>query len=158
MSERRQQIRGAPRNMGTAVTPGPVPLTTPQCCTQRPGVKFVQANVCPCQAANIPCTSGCPSENFRNRGPTQAPTTPRLTTNVIKTITEDQEAAPTIFHATPPRSFSTNTHWRSHPASSQEETSGLTYRRAPTLPTWPQRSPRPPPQTLPNWRPVGAAK
>ena len=46
MAKRRQQsrLRGTPRNTGPAVTAIPVPLTTPQCYTYRPGVKCVQAN------------------------------------------------------------------------------------------------------------------
>ena len=36
--------------------------------------------------------------------------------------------------------------------------SGLPYRRAPTPPMRPQRSPRPPPPTLPHRRPSGAVK
>ena len=89
----------SPRNMGPAVTAGPVPLTTPQCCTHRAGVKFVQAKACPCQSTNRPWTSGWPSDNFRNQGPTRAPTAPRFTTNVSKTIEEAQEAAPTLCQA-----------------------------------------------------------
>ena len=50
--------------MGTAATAGILPLTTPQSCTYRPGIKCVQANACPCQAANCPFTSGLSSENF----------------------------------------------------------------------------------------------
>ena len=107
MVERRQQIRlqGAPRNMGPAVTAGSVPLTRTQCCMHRPGVKCMQANGCPCQAANRPCTSGCPSENCHNQGPTRLPTAPTLTTNVIESVEESQEAVPTICHATPPGCF-----------------------------------------------------
>ena len=98
MAERRQRSRlqGPPRNTGTAVTAGPLPLTTPQCCTHRPGVKYVQANACPYRSANRLCTSGCPSENCRNRGSTQASTTPTLTTNESENVEEDQEAAPTL--------------------------------------------------------------
>ena len=60
MDERRLQRRqrASPRNVGPAMTTGPVPLTTPQCCTHRPGVKCVQANARPFRAANPPCTSG----------------------------------------------------------------------------------------------------
>ena len=76
--------------MGTTVNNKPVPLMTPKCCTHRVGVKYVQANTCPCQAANFPCTCGCPSDNFHNQGPTQGPTAPRLTTNVSETIKEAQ--------------------------------------------------------------------
>ena len=81
-----------PRNMGPTATAGPVPLTKPQCCTYWPGVNCVQANFCPCRSANIPCTSGCPLENFRNQGPSRAPTAPSLTTNVSDVIEEAQES------------------------------------------------------------------
>ena len=103
MAERRQRIRlwGDPRNTGPAVTARPVYLIISQWCTRRPGVKCVQSNACPCRAANHPCTSGYPSENCRNRGPTQDPTEPRLTTNMSKNIDEAQEAASTLCCATP---------------------------------------------------------
>ena len=100
MAERR--LQGAPRNTGPAAAAGPMPLTIPQCCTHRPGVKCVQTNACPCRAANRPYTSGCPSENCRNRGPTRAPTAPRRTTNVSQTTEEAQEAAPTLCQAITP--------------------------------------------------------
>ena len=45
------------------------------------------------------------------------------------------------------RSSSTKIHRRSHPASSQEDPSGLPYRRAPTLTMRPHRSPITPPLT-----------
>ena len=80
---------------------GLVPLMTSQLCTHRLGVKCVQANACTCRAANYPCTSGYPSENYRNRGPTRALTVPTLTTNVRKNAEEAQEGAPTFYHATP---------------------------------------------------------
>ena len=103
MAERRQQscLRGSPRNMGPAATAGSVPLTTPQWCTHRPGVKYVQANACPCRSTNHPCTSGFLSKNCRNQGPTRAPTAPTLTTYVRKNIEEAQESAPTLCHTTP---------------------------------------------------------
>ena len=90
---------GVPRNMGPAVTASPVPLTTPHCCTHRPGVKCVQANAYLCRSKNCPYASGCPSENFRNRGLTRAPTAPRLITNVSENIKESQEATPTLCQA-----------------------------------------------------------
>ena len=65
------RLRGPPINTGSAVTAGPVALTTPQCCTHRMGEKCVKANACPWLSANRPCTSGLPSENFYNRGPTR---------------------------------------------------------------------------------------
>ena len=152
MDKCRMQIRqqAPPRNMGTAMTSGPVPLTTPKCCTHRPGMRCVQSNACPCQAANCPCTRGYPSDNCRNQGPTQGPTEPRLTTNVSETIEDSQEAAT--------QSSSTKTHQSSHPASSWENMSGLPYQRMPTPPTRPQCSPRPPPLTPPHRRLPGAAK
>ena len=64
-------------------------------------VKCVQANECPCQAANILYTSGWPSENCCNRGPTRSPTAPMLTTIVSQKIEENQDAAPTLCQATP---------------------------------------------------------
>ena len=79
-----------PRNTGTEKTASPVPFTTPQLCTHRPGMKCVQANSCLFRAANHPCMNGCPSEKCHNRGPTQDPTSPRITTNVGQTIEEDQ--------------------------------------------------------------------
>ena len=107
MAERCLQIRlqGGARNMGPSVTSVPVPLMTPQCCTHRLSVKCVQANACPCQTANRPCMSSCPSENCRNRGSTWGPTAPRLTTNVSETIEEAQEAAPIICQAINPVIF-----------------------------------------------------
>ena len=103
MDERCLQLslQGTPKNAGPVVTAGPVPLTIPQCCTHRPGVKRVQANACPCWAANCPCRSGCPLENCRNRGSTLSPTAPRFTTNAIQNIDEAQEAAPTLCQTTP---------------------------------------------------------
>ena len=97
--------QGPPRNMGPAATARPVTLTTPQCCMHRPVMKCVQANTCPCRAANCPCTSGWPLENFRNWGPTWGPTVPRLTTNMRKTIEDTQEAAPIICQAIDPVFF-----------------------------------------------------
>ena len=46
MAEHRQQscLQGGPRNTGPDVTAVPVPLTKPQCCIHRLGVKCVQAN------------------------------------------------------------------------------------------------------------------
>ena len=107
MDEHRQRsrLRGGQETRGTTVTAGPAPLTTPQCCTHRPGVNCVQANACPCRAANRTYTSGCPLENFRNQGPTRAPTAPRLTANASKIIEEAQEAAPTLYHTIPPLVF-----------------------------------------------------
>ena len=97
----RRCMWGGTINTRPAVTAGPVPLTTTQCFTHRPGVKCVQSNTCPCRVANRPCTSGFQSEVFRNRGPTWDPTSPRLTTNVSKNIEEAQEAALTLCRATP---------------------------------------------------------
>ena len=57
------------------------------------GVKCVQANACPFQAVNRPCTSGFPSDNCHNQGPTRGPNAPRLTNNENETIKEAQEAA-----------------------------------------------------------------
>ena len=107
VAERRLQSRhrGAPRNMGRVVNAGPVPLSTPQCCTHHLGVKYVQANACPFWAANRPCTSGYPLDNCRNQVPTQGPTAPRLTTNVSETIEEDQESGPTLCQAIKPVIF-----------------------------------------------------
>ena len=82
------------------------------------GVKCVQANACLFRAANLPCTSGSPSKNCRNWGPTRAPTAPRLTTNVIQKIKESQKAAPTLFQDTPLVVF--------HPYSPAFSTSVLT--------------------------------
>ena len=39
-----------PRNMRPAVTAGSVPLMTPQGYTHWTGVKYMQANACPCRA------------------------------------------------------------------------------------------------------------
>ena len=78
--------------------------------------KCVQANAFPCRAANRPCTIVFPLENFRNWGPTRAPTALRLTTNVSKNTKEAREAAPTLWNATPPWSFYTKTYRRSRPA------------------------------------------
>ena len=87
------------------MTTGPVNLTTPQLFMNQPGVKCVQANACPCRAANRTCTSGCPSENCHKQGPTRSPSAPRLTTNVIKNIEESQEDALTLCHTTTPVVF-----------------------------------------------------
>ena len=95
------RLRGVPSNTGPAATTGPVPLTIPQCCMHRPGVKCVQANTCPCRSANFTCTSGRPSENCRNRGPTRAPTAPTLMIKVRKNTKGDQEATLTLCHAPP---------------------------------------------------------
>ena len=95
----------AHRNMGPAATADIIHLTTSQLCTHRPDVNYVQANACPCRAANLPCTSGFPSYNFRNQGPMRGPTAPSLTTNVRKTIEEAQEAAPTLWQAIAPVLF-----------------------------------------------------
>ena len=64
-------------------------------------MKCVQANTFPLRASNFTCTSGCSSENYRNRGPTQAPNAPRLTTNVSQAIEEAQESAPTLCQTNP---------------------------------------------------------
>ena len=91
-----------------------VPLIIRQCCTHRTGVKCVQAQACPCRATNCPCMSGCPSENFRNRGPTgtpppggkpRAPTDLRLMSNVNRNIEEAHESALILCQATPPPIF-----------------------------------------------------
>ena len=100
---RRQQ--GGSRNMGPAATAEPVPLTISQCYTHCPVVKYVQANACPFQATNHPCTIGYPSYNCCNRGSTRCPTAPRLTTNVRKIIKESQEADPTLCQAIDPVVF-----------------------------------------------------
>ena len=107
MAEHRQRrcLQGSPRNTGPAVTAGPVPLTTPQFCMHRPGLKCLQSNACPCWASNCPCTSGCPSGNCRNRGRIWAPTAPTITTNVIKNVKDAQKDAPTLLHAIPPVVF-----------------------------------------------------
>ena len=107
MAERHQQsrLRAPPRNTGPAVTTGTVPLTTPQWCTHWTSVKYIQANACQFRAANHPCTSGCPWENFRNRGPTRYPTAPTPTTNVSENIEDTQEAALTLCKANPPVVF-----------------------------------------------------
>ena len=96
------RLQGPQRNTGPAVTAGPVPLITPKCCTHRRVVKWVQANACPCRAANRPCTNDCPSKTCRNRGHTWVPTAPRLTDNMRRHIEEAQEVAPTLCHAIPP--------------------------------------------------------
>ena len=49
--------------------------------------------------------SGCPSDNFRNQGLTQAPTVPTSTTNMSKNIEDTQEAALNLCQATPPGRF-----------------------------------------------------
>ena len=69
------------------------------------GVKYVQANACPCRSANRPYTSGCPSDKCRNQGPTWVPNVTRITTNVSETIKESQEADPTICQAINPDVF-----------------------------------------------------
>ena len=91
--------------MGPAPTDGPVTLMIPQWCTQRMGVKCVQANTCPFRATDCPCTSGCPSDNFRNQGPTRVPISLRLTTNVSDNIEEAQEDAPILCQAIDPVVF-----------------------------------------------------
>ena len=159
MSKRRLQSRlqGIQRNKGPVITAGPVSFTTTQCCTHRPRVKCVQANACPCRAAICPCKSGCPSENCHKRGPTRDPTAPRLTTNVSENSRRpDKPPQPSFM--TFPRLSSTKTHWRSHLASSLEDTSGMPYRCAPTPPMRPHRSLRQAPLTLLHRRPLGAAK
>ena len=97
----RSRLRGGARNSGPSMTAGPVPLITPQWCTNRPGMKSVQASAFPFRASNCPCTNGFPSENCRNRGPTRAPTAPRLTINVSENIEEAQEAAPNLCWSIP---------------------------------------------------------
>ena len=97
--------RGGPINMGTARTTVTIPLTITQCCTHQPGVKCMNSIACPCWAANLPCTSGWPSINCRNLGPSRAPNATRLTANASKNNKESQEAAPTLCHATPPVVF-----------------------------------------------------
>ena len=87
------------------MTAGPVPITTPQCCTHQQDVKCVQANSCTCEADNRLCTSVFPSGNCRNWGPTRAPTAPTIMSNVSGNIEEAQEAAQTLCHATPPSCF-----------------------------------------------------
>ena len=94
-----------PKKHGACHDAGPVLLTSPQFCTHQPGIKCVHTNACLCRAANQPCTSGCPSENFRNWGLTRAPTSPRLTTNVSENTNEAQEAAPALFQSVPPVVF-----------------------------------------------------
>ena len=101
----RRRLLERPRNAGPSNTNGPVPISIPQCCAYRPGVKCVQANSCPCPAANFPCTSSSPSENCRNWGPTRAPTALRLKTNASQNIEEAQEAAPILCQAIPPVVF-----------------------------------------------------
>ena len=91
--------RGSPRNMGPAVTAGPVPLPTPQYSMHRPGVKSVQANTYQCQATNRPYAIGCPSDNFCNQGDMRPPPAPRLMTNLSETTEESKEAAPILCQA-----------------------------------------------------------
>ena len=80
----------------------------------RPGVKCVQANVGPCGATNCPCTSGFPSENFRNRGPTRtsppggrprSPTALSLTTNTNQNTEVAHKSALILCQANPPVVF-----------------------------------------------------
>ena len=97
--------KGPPRNTGTAATARPLPLTTPQCSTHWTVLKCVQANACPCRAANRPCTGVFPSDNCRNHGLTRGPTAPRLTNNASETIAEAQEATPTLCQAIDPFVF-----------------------------------------------------
>ena len=102
------------RKSGPSVIARPGSLMIQQWCTHRPSVKYVQAQACPCRATNCPCMSGCPSENFRNRGPTgtpppggkpRAPTDLRLMSNVNRNIEEAHESALILCQATPPPIF-----------------------------------------------------
>ena len=94
-----------PRKSGPYRTVGPLPLTIRQCYTHRKGTKCVQSQVCPCRAANHPCTSSFPSESFCNRVPTRnpppggrprSPTSFSLTSNANQNIQEANKAAPII--------------------------------------------------------------
>ena len=126
MAELRLQnrLRRLPRNTGPTTTAVTVPLPIPQYCMHQPVLKCVQSNAYPCQAASCTCMSGWPLENCRNRVPTRAPNPSRLMSNMSQTTEEAQESArPSV---RPSYRFSLNqTHWRFHPESSREETSGL---------------------------------
>ena len=107
--------RECARKVGPYKTAGPVPLKTPQCCTYQKGLKYVQANACPCRSANRLCTSSFSSEDFSNRVPTwtlppwgrpRAPTTLRITANVKQNIDEAHKAASILYQATPPSRLS----------------------------------------------------
>ena len=159
--------RECARKVGPYKTAGPVPLKNPQCCTYQKGLKYVQANACPCRSANRLCTSSFSSEDFSNRVPTRtlppwgrprAPTTLRITANVKQNIDEAHKAASILHQATPPQSSFTPTYRRYDPASPQAERSGMPYRLAPKPSTRPKCSPRPPPLTLPHQLLSEAAK
>ena len=159
MTERR--LRECPRKVRPSGTARPLPLTIRQCCTHRLVVKCVQSQACPCQASIRPCTSICPSANFRKRGPTRPPppgerplppTALRITSNVNRNIKKAHEAATILCQATPPQLYFT------HQTSSWMERSGPPYQLALKPPTQPYCSPRPPPLTPPYQRPLGAAK
>ena len=71
----------------------------------QPGVKCVWVQAFPCRAAKQSCTSGLPSVNFVNKGPTHYPPPggrprghnfSRPVTNVNQNITEATEAAPIL--------------------------------------------------------------
>ena len=152
--------------MGPYGTAGPLPLTTCQCCMHQPGMKCVESQACMCRSANHNCTSGFPSENCCNRGPTRNhrpggrprdPTALRLTSNVNQKIKEAQKSAPILCQATPWYCF-THTSQTSHLTSSQTERSGRPYWIVPKLPTQTNRSTIPPPPTPPHQRQSGGAK
>ena len=112
------------------------PLMTTQCCTHRLGVKCVQANACTFRFSNFPCMSGC-------------------TSDILHRPLLHQQSRPTWAKTSkrpkkPPRSSSRPSTWSSFtqmhhcscPVSSQEERSGLPYRRVSTL-LMQNRRPRP---------------
>ena len=96
------------------------------CCTHRPDVKCPWVQACLYKAANLSCTSGCPSFNCCNKVPTrstppggrpQALNAPRLTTIVSRNIVEATNATLILLHSTPQvvfhpdaPEFSTNVH------------------------------------------------
>ena len=105
----KRHLRERPRKVGPSETARPAPLIIPQWCTHQTGMKYVQANTCPCQATNYTCMNGWPSENCLNRGPTWtpvtggrpwAPTALRLMTNLNQNIKEVHKAAPILWQAT----------------------------------------------------------
>ena len=127
-------------------------LTKPQCYTHRSGVKCVQDNTCPCQAANCPYNSGC-SKNIS--------TTRALCGPLLHQGSRTTWVKPSRRPKNPPwysakaivRSYFTQKHRSSHPSSSQKETNDLPYWRAPTPPMWPHKSPRMPPLTPSHQQP-----
>ena len=154
----RRHLWGGPSKMVPSATAGPVPLTIPQWYTHWPGVKCV-----------------CMPTYFRARPPIVplqvAAHQKIVAAGYLRGPLLHQGSQPTWFKAlrrpkkppwlsfgSSPQSSFNQTHRRFFPESSQEDLSGLPYRRAPTPPMRPQRSLRPPPPTPLHRQPAGAVK